>query len=269
MLTKLQKIYSAVVFSYIRALMPPTVINSFDCARLSLGAVQVAFDPLVALPPILVDGLSLEDAVAVLEAHCQLLSDTLNNLIQVRYLSVWNLGDVVHAWDVAPKLRERLDEMDRKFSRPDVFIYEFQMSANDKSRMVSTMLAYHYSGVKTIRIAPAVKNTLCVARRVTRSVFEQRCPQTAFKKIKNTATGKMTSIADLIFASRSTIDLNIQTFLAIVNDTYKANKLHTSACLEWWASIFRVDLSNVPKGCLDDAADGFMQIQGAFRQRLI
>jgi hypothetical protein len=262
------------VYAALCDILPQKVVNSFDCARFSMGVAQVTIDPVVVLPPVRTRGHTPEESIRILEAHIEHVSWCIDNLIRVDYLGVWKLGkndaELHDPWAVAPPLRTRLDKLDTKFGSPDTLLYEFQMGANDKSRTVSSMLVYHYSGKPTVRIPPAVKNTLCPVRALTRAEFERCCPRVATKRKKNVLTGKLTTIADLIYSKKDDRkDLNIQTFLAIVTDTYDANKLHTSACLEWWASWFRVDMRYVPADCLDDAADAFMQIQGALRKRLL
>lgn len=276
MLTFLQQFLDPDIYDAVeRWIHPPTVVNSFDCARFSMGVARVVIDTVVVAPRIYTLGYSLEDRVSILEAHVRHFERCLDNILQVEYIGVWNLGegkradDFKEAWDVAPPLRSRMDKMDRKFSPPDMLLYEFQMGSNDKSRMVSTMLAYHYSGLPTIRIPAAVKNTMCPARALTREDFLRRCPRVAARRKKCPVDGKMRQVIDLIYTTQHTRDLSIQTFLTIVTDTYDANKLHTAACLEWWAGMFHVDLRWVPAACLDDAADAFMQVQGALRKRLI
>jgi hypothetical protein len=285
MLTWLQKILDPDVYDSVEAwITPPVVVNSFDCARFSMGVARVTIDPVVVTPGVRTRGHSLEDRIKILEALVRYHEQCLDNILGVEYIGVWDMGegkradDFKEAWDVAPPLRRRMDKLDRKFSPPDVLLYEFQMGSNDKSRMVSTMLAYHYASLKTVRIPAAVKNTLCPARALTREEFQHRCPRVSARRKKSPATGRMTTVLDLIYPKKTNNgetavsmakDLSIQTFLSIVTDTYDANKLHTSACLEWWAGLFHVDLRWVPNDCLDDAADAFMQVQGALRKRLI
>jgi hypothetical protein len=274
MLTFLEPFIHPAVYASLEDLLPAKVINSFDCARFSMGVAQVVFDPVIYLPQVRTGGHTLEERIQILEAHVAHVSRCLNNIIRVDYLGVWKLGkndsELHDAWDVAPPLRTRLEKLDGKFGLPDTLLYEFQMGANDKSRTVSTMLVYHYSGRDTVRIPPAVKNTLCPHRALTRAEFARRCPWVAAKRKKNVLTGKLTPILDLIYTKETDRkDLSIQTFLAIVTESYDANKLHTSACLEWWASWFELDMRYVPRDCLDDAADAFMQVQGAIRKRMI
>lgn len=266
----------AKIYDGLETELVPLVVNSFDCARFSMGVAQITLDPFVVLPKIRLRG-SPEEQVAHLEAHAAHLAACIDNLVMTTYIGVWNLasGDkeaVKDAWEVAPPLRRKLGKFDAKFGMADTLLYEFQMGANDKSRMVSTMLAYHYSALQTVRIPPAVKNLMCMARQVDRTAFSARCPRISARRIKSPRTGKMTTVADLIYGTDGAVikkDLSIQTFLAIVTDTYKANKMHTSACLEWWASLFPVDMQYVPKDCLDDAADAFMQTLGALRKSLL
>ncbi len=274
MLTFLEPHLHPAVYAALADILPQQVVNSFDCARLSMGVVQAVIDPVVVLPPVRTRGYTLAERLQILEAHVAHVSRCINNLIRVDYIGVWKLGkncaELRDAWDIAPPLRERLEKLDKKFGPFDTLLFEFQMGANDKSRVVSTMLCYHYSGKPTVRIPPAVKNTLCPVRALTRAEFIRRCPLVASKCKKNVQTGKLAPIADLIYKQNNHVkDLSIQTFLAIVTDTYDANKLHTSACLEWWASWFEIDMRYVPRDCLDDAADAFMQIQGALRKRLL
>lgn len=285
MLTLLQTIVSPEMYELLEELLPAQVINSFDCARFSMGVAQVTLDLVVVIPQYRRQEFSVEDRVTLLEAHVKHLQACINNIVQVKYIGVWRLGrdesEIKDAWEVAPPLRMRLDKMDSKYGVPDTLLYEFQMGANDKSRMVSTMLAYHYCSrpgytcTKTVRIPPAVKNTLCPRRALTRAEFMRYCPVTAARRKKDPATGLLKTVADLIYQTKVakdvaiTKDLSIQTFLAIVTDTYDANKFHTAACLEWWAAHFPVDLRYVPADCLDDAADAFIQVLGAIRKHLL
>lgn len=275
MLTILSHFVAPEMCRAIEEWIPRRKINSFDCARFSMGVVQLELATAVCLPRVATRGYSLEDRLTILEAHMRLLQASIDGLLRPRYIAVWNLGPDVHdAWEVAPPLRSRLDRLDRKYGVPDCLLYEFQMGANDKSRMVSTMLSYHYAQrpdypcQQTVRIAPAVKNTLCPARALTREEFLEACPEVARRRMKNHA-GRLEATVDLIYRGRDRADLSIQTFLEIVTDTYRANKLHTSACLEWWSHWFSLDLQHVPRACLDDAADAFMQCQAALRRRLI
>jgi hypothetical protein len=229
------------------------LINSFDCARRSMGVCQAALtlEPFVnALGLINMDE-ELDKKIARMESMVAEIALYLDNIVKITHLAVWDLGaEAVQAWDVAPLLKARLATL----SEPDVLVYEFQMSQNDKSRMISTMLVYHYADKHIIRMAPAVKNTIVLARNVTREMFARRCPVVA---------NKICNRARLINAITFPCDLGIQTFLKLYTDPYKANKMHTSALLEWWASVFDVAISHIPAAELDDAADSFVQILGA------
>lgn len=259
----LQKIVSKKIYDYIEEWLPlPFMVNSFDCARYSMGVSTAEIDHTFLLPKLIIEG-TAEEKLTLLEAHMIIISKNLDNLIRIPYLSVWNLGKVEQAWEAAPPLKEHLNKIDT----PDALLYEFQMSLNDKSRMISTMLAYHYSGLPTVRIAPTAKNTMCIAKNVTKDQFFLHCPISANKKI--TANGKKQLLGNLIFAKRARNDLTIQTFLQHFTDTYKANKQHTSASLEWWSSIFKTDMTQIPKANLDDAADAFIQVLAAIKKRLL
>ena len=242
---------------YIRDWMPtPFTINSFDCARRSMGVAVVDIDPYIVLPRIYVDDLDPLDCLTVLEAHLKNVSDCLDQLIRISYIGVWDLGNVVHPWDAAPPLRANLEKLDQEFGIPSSMIYEFQMDLNDKSRMISSMLAYHYSGVHTVRIQPAEKNKITM-RNVSRDEFRLRCPRTANRRV--VYGGRRQLIVDAMFQG-ATLDLSISQFLRYFTKTYTANKTHTSAMLELWSSVFGVSLDQVPDECTDDAADTFIQV---------
>lgn len=243
-------------------------INSFDCARKSMGVAIVSVNPHLSCPDLELHD-DVRERVDALERQLTRISEVIDAFIRPVLLTVWNLGAVTHAWEAAPPLKRELNHIDRVFGAPDTLLYEFQMSANDKSRMISTMLAYHYAPSVTVRIPAAVKNTVCVARNITREQFVTRCPVTSGKKIKEPKTGKMVPLVALLFAKNDCVDLTCQTFLRHFTDTYRANKTHTSAMLEWCASLFGWDMSQIPADCLDDAADAFIQVLGAIKKRLL
>lgn len=265
----LSKVFDKKSYENLELWLPdPFAVNSFDCARFSMGTCVIEIDPYIVLPKLVITGSAMEK-LTLLEAHLEHVSSVLDRLIRTSYVGVWNLGKVEHAWEAAIPLKRKLDKLDTKFGVPNLLLYEFQMSLNDKSRMISTMLAYHYAGRKTVRIAPALKNTLCVANAITRSMLFSRCPVTANRKLMGVKKGdKKRLFGDVLFGKREVIDLNIQTFLACFTDSYAANKAHTQASLEWWVSAFHNDISKVPQENLDDAADAFCQLLAALRKRL-
>jgi hypothetical protein len=258
-----EHIFSKKVSELIMETLPIIKVNSFDCARRSMGVCVIEVCPFMILPRIILHG-TIDQQLSILERHIALLSSAIDNIIKIKKIDVWDLGaNISMPWEVALPLKTQLD----KLSQPDYLVYEFQMDLNDKSRMISTMIAYHYAGVKTIRTAPAVKNTLCIQKNIDKKTFCNLCPVVSAKRVK--MGGSLKPIADVIFTTPDRrVSLNIQEFLKCYTVQYSANKMHTAAMLEWWASIFKTDIQHIPKTCLDDAGDAFIQVLGALKRGL-
>lgn len=215
---------------------------SFDCARYSMGVALIEKNDIKNIAP-LGKNPTLDD----LEQQVKWISDTLDQIIQVHYSEVWDLRtdkDLDKPWDIANALKPRLSTL-----TCDKLVYEFQMNQNDKSRMVSSMICYHYAPIETICVPPAKKNKMTLPN-ITREKFAKYCPILSNKKV-----GKK-KIIDAIFEKKEKVDLSLQTFLKLHNDTYAANKMHTSAIYEWWFNIFKIPIKYEK---MDDKADAFIQ----------
>lgn len=281
--------------------LPKGTIESFDCARINMGVIKVDYDfsqliNLTNLTHLNKENLlqkSLKDQLDYLENLVQHISQELDRIIHIRDMAIWDLGkESKNPWEWAPVLADYLI----KFSEPkSTMIYEFQMQDNIISRSIGNMLVYHYSFVaraalsppllqKTSfiqkfepqtqisikRVQPAQKNkVVLVGAELSRDEFYKLCPVVANTKVTiGGRGGTKTTIGDAIFLTtdiKKNIKKNItkhQEYLKLYTDTYKANKMHTTAIFEYWCSIFNISLSGIEKKCYDDAADAFVQILG-------
>ena len=205
------------------------LLFSFDCARKSMGVIVMNYNT------------------------------TDFSKSAVLYADVWDLGDVRNAITTAPALRRHLDKLETDFGIPEKVLYEFQMVQNDKSRMVSVMLAYHYGSTsKVFCIPPSLKNKICGAIEVSKIDFETNCPVSSERKIRH--GGKNKKFCDVLYQNTNTVSIVVQEFSKYSTTQYKANKSHTTAVFEWWASVHGLCLKHIPKKNLDDVADAFVQI---------
>lgn len=226
----LSKVYTLGVYDCLVDWFPdPVCIMSFDCARRNMGVCVMEVDHVMILPALALQELDdVESQIAVLERRVQYIDRVLNEILNVRTFESWDCGaDAVQAWEVAPVLRQKLNELDAKWGRPDIMIYEFQMNVNDKSRMVSTMLAYHYAFCPTVwRAMPALKNQVSLSNA-----------------------------------------LRHRNFLIKHSSAYRANKAHAEATVRFWADTFRVSLQRLDKKKLDDPGDALLQILAGIKFR--
>lgn len=262
------------------------IFKSFDCATRNMGIVCATsiFPDIVQINHLkqlyndiqTVDNKSNDNYLYTkLSDMIGIMANILNDILKIEYIAIKDLGEKNQAWEISCPLKICLNELDAKIKNistekfngdkfNEVALYEFQMSANDKSRMISSMIAYHYSDIETVRIPPSLKNLIKIGP-VSKKDFTSRCPITSKKKIKNPITKKMELLSDNIFRNGDAL-ISIQSFLPYFSSTYKANKTHTGALLEWWCSVFNFDLKCIPKDCLDDAADAFIQIIAHLRK---
>jgi hypothetical protein len=260
-----EKIFGYRSAELIKSWLPdPFVINSFDCARRSMGVAIVDIDPYIFVPKLFICGNVLE-RIMLLEAHVNLLSEQIDRVIRLSMVDVWDLGDVKRPCEAAPALKCRLTNLDAKNGTPSCLAYEFQMDLNDKSRMISTMIAYHYSGTHTVCMPPAEKNKIVIAHKISEQDFCNRCTRTSNRKIQT--AGRRITMAKALFQKHNAVDLSIAQFLRHFTKTYTANKTHTASMLEWWSSIFNISLDTIPVDCTDDAADAFIQVLAGLRTR--
>ncbi len=244
---------------------------SFDCARRSMGVAVVSvldYDTRPGSDQPVDRGDTAEwlrKMTDWIERQIHNLSFMYDNIIKIWRSEVWDLGvDISQAWEVAPVLRTRVEALDAQYNGHICnMVYEFQMSANDKTRMISAMLVYNYARKHIVRVSPAEKNKITIARGVTRDLFETACPVISSRRIVRRGT-----VASALYSKHEVIDLSIQSFLRIYEDPYRANKTHTAAMLEWWCYVFncREVIENVPNECLDDAADAFIQVLAVLRR---
>jgi hypothetical protein len=156
-----------------------------------------------------------------LSKYLDIINHVAKELIKIIHIDVINLGNYSCPTDTALKLKQHLTWLDH--FKPDICVYEFQMNLNDKSRMISNFITYHYADIRTIRIPPSYKNTVTLHP-----------------------------------------DISHQTYLKRASKTYSANKKHTKESLIFWAKNFDIDISHLPRDCLDDAADAFMAVLALF-----
>jgi len=117
-------------------------------------------------------------------------------------------------------LRAALSRMDSlvEHLRPHVLV-EYQMSANDKSRLQSAQILYHYTAlpVQVHLVGPSLKQSVR-------------------------------------FGSQS-----IRDFLATHRSNYCANKAHSRSLLKSWAAMYDPQcIRGIPAKHMDDAADAFL-----------
>lgn len=216
-------LYDDVVLTSLLNYLPrPVRIASFDCGTKAMGVAVLDIDPLVfkysptevlALIP------DLDAKLNALEKMVKDLSETIDRVIYM-HAEVWDLAPGVkgndladHMVTVSRNLKVRLDELN-----PDLVVYEFQMSVNDKSRANSFLILYHFCDKCPIfRVGGALKNTVTLAKHLTHQTF-----------IKKNAS------------------------------SYRANKQHCAASIDWWAQIFGIKLP-IDRKVYKDAGDAFMQ----------
>lgn len=159
------------------------LVFSFDCAIKSLG-------------------------ICIMKINKPKTIDDINTIFDIKYIDSVNLGDYDNPWTTAKSLKSVLKKLNKKYGNPDTLLYEFQMNANDKSRMISNFIAYEYSDIcKDIRrVMPTLKNKIY------------------FHK-----------------------DLKHSEFLKKNNSSYTANKKHTTANMKYYFEIFNLELPNKKK----------------------
>lgn len=197
----------------IEKLSDAVTIVSFDCAIKSLGVAVVE----LRVPRWMPHPRDVPHDAEYLSRYISLINRVVTGLIKIRYIDVINLGSHDTPTSTALALKTHLTRLDRY--SPDICIYEFQMNINDKSRMISNFITYHYAHIRTVRVPPTYKNTVMLHPHISH-----------------------------------------QTFLKQASKTYAANKRHTKESLKFWAKKFDVDLSHIPRDCLDDAADAFIAV---------
>ena len=200
---------------------------SSDLGNIAYGIAAVQFDPgvLCGLPDVaLVMACATDnrERLALLKALVRVYEDAISALVTV-HVDVWSFSEKGVPLDTdrtARALKPRLLALDRDHGPFDEALYEFQMNKNDKTRVVSSFLRYHYAGV-------------CVTRKIGGS-------------LKNTVT-----LAP---------HLDHRLFLRKYASPYTANKKHAAASLEYLASVWKFSIAHIDPSVLKDAGDALMQL---------
>lgn len=182
-------------------------IHSYDIATKSMAVAIIQ----MTIP---VEQLPLETQIA--------------NLFKITHVDVWDLSDgQKDRKDIitpAINLKNKISELEC-YDKPDYMFYEYQMSANDKSRTMMHYMIYDYADrCELIKVVPAKKNKVYIDN-----------------------------------------SLKYQNFVSKYSTTYVANKKHTSSNFVRWCEIFNIDISHIKKKNIDDAADAVMQVIGYFK----
>lgn len=218
------------------------LIYSFDCAQHNMGFTAITHREPIPLPAGTRDIAWLEQAVIT-------FVDNVNSVIKIEKAQLIDLGG-----NPTLGLRRFLDTL----AKPDVVVYEFQMNINDKSRMISHMISYHFAYCKVISIGGAEKNKVCIARNIDANTFAHMCPNIARKrKLLNSG---VSTVGKLLYY-KDVVDLSHRNFLRITNKNYDGNKLHTSAMFEYWNTAFSLGYTFAK---WDDVADSFIQCLAVF-----
>lgn len=200
-------------------------ILSFDCANRSLAVCFMSIN--LNILHDLKKCVDIKDAKKCVEL--------INDYVKIHILKVYDLtkGKKVDTVQRAVLLKECLSGIDTLISKsgvsPDQVLVEYQMSANDKSRCVSSGILYHYAGIPNTSVAlvgPTLKNKVCF--------------------------------------SDETLDHG--TFMAKYASKYTANKNHCKANFLYWLEVYGftklISENKIAKKNIDDIADAFMQIWG-------
>lgn len=200
-------------------------ILSFDCANRSLAVCFMTINMNI-----------LADLTAACkDRDANKCIELINGYAVIHLLKVFDLtkGQKTDTVNRTRLLKECLNNIDGLIKDtgviPNQVLIEYQMSANDKSRCVSTGILYHYSctPVNIHIMGPSLKNKVCFSRDNT---------------------------------------LAHSTFIAKYASKYTANKNHAKENLLYWLKMNGVENiiadNKIAKKNIDDAADAFMQIWG-------
>lgn len=203
------------------------VVASFDPGTRALGVGWIRFDPsaLTNLPR--VDALvgSLDERIAALERLVDTYRAIIDKAVQV-WADVWDIsGEDID--DAARNLKTRLQKFDLERGPFTEVHYEFQMNQNDKSRMITSFLRYHYAGTCPVHKIPGTYKNMI-----------------AF-----------------------TPALDHRLYLARFESQYRANKEHSADSFRYLARVWGVRIDHIPHAVHKDAGDAVMQAWYRLRER--
>jgi hypothetical protein len=223
-----------------------------DCATKSLAVSIVDFNEnwqtdLKAIQEKytnLLDDASSMEKVDILQENIQSIKQCFDSMIQLEYVNVFDLLPGMKVKEASVELRmSRLKAIihfiKNKFPNIDKVLVEYQMSANDKSRNISTALIYAFAEPNDNFINFGETNNF---EKVGHSSKVEMVGPSLKSKVYFGAGGK------------------VQNFRKKYMNNYTANKSHSKYNLLKWLEEYNcLDLiKNIPKKNLDDVADSFL-----------
>jgi hypothetical protein len=226
-------------------------IISFDSAIKNMGFCYVEYDEewetkLQILSDKIEPSLDKKDFMKECLALLKEIDKVLSNALVVKYLDVFDTGSASkghqQSLEIAHGLADILLYIDGIIQNPDCILIEYQMLQNDKSRIMSNQIIYHYIN-KTAHSSTEGK---------TKSLIAGNISNDRQHKIHIVGCSLKNSIALYKGGSH-------QNFVSKYSN-YTANKNHTKSNFKRFAELFDVKVPKTKK--IDDMADAFMMIMG-------